>query len=107
MKDCVILYTTWPDAETAEAAGAEAVAERLAACVNILGPMRSLYRWQGAIERTTEIPVIYKTTTASAEALRDFLTEKHPHEIPAIIALPLDTKSSSAQFLSWISSETI
>jgi len=57
MPETVILYTTWPDAEKAEAVAAEAVAERLAACANIFAPIGSIYRWEGAIERATEIPM--------------------------------------------------
>ena len=73
MDKIALLYTTWPDAETAEAVAAEAVAERLAACVNILGSGRSIYRWQGAVERTVETVAIFKTTAASAGRLTAFI----------------------------------
>src|SRR4051794_22609897 len=80
LPEIVILYTTWPDAETAEAAGAEAVAERLAACANLGAPIRSVYRWQGAVERAAEVPMMLKTTAAMADALKDFLVARHPHD---------------------------
>ena len=106
MSDAVVLYTTWPDAETAEAAAAEAIAERLCACANIQSPMTSIYRWQGAIERTAEIPVLFKTTAAKAHALCRFLTVRHPHETPCVLALKPGEEGSNPQFLAWIGSET-
>ena len=73
MPETVILYTTWPDAEKAEAVGAEAVAERLAACANIFAPISSIYRWEGAVGRSKEVPMTLKTSARTAPALRDFL----------------------------------
>lgn len=105
MDGWVILYTTWPDAETAEACAAEAVASRLAACANILGPMRSIYRWEGAVEQSAEIPMLLKTTRAAAPALRDMIAAVHPYATPCIAALPLEAEASSAAFLSWIGAQ--
>ena len=105
MNESVILYTTWPDAETAEAFAAMAVAERLAACANILAPMRSVYRWQGAIERAAEVPMLLKTTISAAPALRDLVQDEHPYDAPCILALPVNTAASGAPFLDWIESE--
>lgn len=101
-----VLYTTWPDAETAEAAAAEAVAERLAACANLLAPMRSIYRWEGAIDRAAEIPVLFKTTSGRAGALRDFLLARHPYDTPCVVALSVSAEGSSADFLRWVAAET-
>ncbi len=106
MSDVVVLYTTWPDPETAEAAAAEAVAERLCACANIQAPMTSIYRWQGAIERAAETPVLFKTTAAQAHALCRFLTGKHPHETPCVLALTPGKDGSNPAFLAWIAAET-
>ena len=78
MSEIVLVYTTWPDAESAENAGAEAVAERLAACANVLSPMRSIYRWKGAVEQAQETPMLLKTTRAHAAALKDFLLDAPP-----------------------------
>ena len=102
----LLIYTTWPDAESAEAFAALAVGERLAACANILGPLRSVYRWRGAVEQAQEIPMLLKTTAAAAEALRGRFVEHHPYETPAFVALPLDEAASLAPFLAWISAET-
>jgi periplasmic divalent cation tolerance protein len=106
MGETVLIYTTWPDAETAEQVGAEAVAERLAACVNVLAPMRSIYRWEGAVDRTLETPVLFKTTADASERLRDFILERHPYDTPAILALPVLADGSNPGFLAWIASET-
>ena len=106
MPDIVVIYTTWPDAETAEAAAAEAVAERLAACANILQPMESIYHWKGAVERSGEIPVLFKTSCDTAPALRDWLVERHPYETPCVVALPVDPRLSSDGFLIWVAQES-
>ena len=107
MDDLIVLYTTWPDAETAEAFGRRAVEERLAACANVLAPMRSIYRWNGAIDRALEVPALFKTTTARAEALCAFLRERHPYEVPAIVALPIAEPGSNPAFLAWIEAEVV
>jgi periplasmic divalent cation tolerance protein len=106
MPQAVILYTTWPDAEKAEAVGAEAVAQRLAACCNVFAPIRSIYRWQGEIERAAEVPMTFKTSAERAEALRDFLLERHPYDLPCILALSTDPGLSHADFVAWVSEET-
>lgn len=105
MADIRVLYTTWPDAETAEQAGAEAVAERLAACANIFAPIRSVYRWKGAVERAGEVPMTLKTTAEAADALCAFLTARHPYETPCIVALPILREGSHGEFLAWIEDE--
>lgn len=105
MDQIVLLYTTWPDAETAETVGAEAVAERLAACVNILGAGRSIYRWQGAVERAVETVAVFKTTEACADRLRALILDRHPYETPAVVALPVDAGRSSPAYLAWIGQE--
>jgi periplasmic divalent cation tolerance protein len=106
MGETVLIYTTWPDAETAERVGAEAVAERLAACANVLAPMTSIYRWDGAIERAAETPMLLKTTAGASEALRDFIVERHPFEVPCIVAVPVLAVGSNLAFLAWILAET-
>lgn len=106
MSEFVLLYTTWPDPETAETIGAEAVAERLAACANVLAPMRSVYCWQGAVERALETPMLLKTTRALAGPLRDFLVARHPYDLPAAVALDIAEDASHAPFLDWVAAET-
>ncbi len=99
MDDLVILYTTWPDAETAEAFGRVAVEVKLAACANVLGAMRSIYHWQGAFQVEAETPMLLKTTVAAADRLKALVLERHPYETPCILALPVDPTASNPAFL--------
>ena len=102
----VFLYTTWPDAETARAAGQAAVEQGLAACANIFAPMTSIYRWKGAVEQAAETPMTLKTTAGRAAALRDLICAGHPYDLPCILALAVDHAASSPAFLAWIAAET-
>ncbi len=106
MPQTMILYTTWPDAEKAEAVGAEAVAERLAACANLFSPIVSIYRWEGAIERSREVPMTLKTSAEAAAALRDFIRERHPYEVPCILAIATDPELSDPAYADWVAAET-
>jgi periplasmic divalent cation tolerance protein len=105
MNDAVILYTTWPDAETAQAAGVAAVEAKLAACANVLAPMTSIYRWQGALEQTAETPMLLKTTAAAADRLRDLIVARHPYETPCVVALTAREAGSNPAFVQWIGDE--
>jgi len=105
MNDAVILYTTWPDAETAQAFGRSAVEAKLAACANVLAPMISIYRWQGAVEQAAETPMLLKTTAAAAGRLRDLVLARHPHETPCVVALAVQETGSNPAFLQWIGEE--
>lgn len=102
MSEVVLLYTTWPDAESAEAAGRAAVEAGVCACVNVLAPMISIYRWESAVERATETPMIVKTTLEAAAGARELLNALHPYDLPAVVALPVSAEGSSAPFLQWI-----
>ena len=78
--------------------------ERLAACVNILGKIRSVYRWQGKIERADEVAMIAKTTEALFETLAARVRALHSYDTPAIVAWPI--VAGDAVYLDWISAET-
>lgn len=106
MDDIVILYTTWPDADTAERAARTAVEEGLAACANILAAGVSIYRWEGRLERAAETVMILKTGSARAPALRDRIAELHPYDTPALVALPVVQEASSAAFVEWVCART-
>lgn len=106
MCDILFLYVTAPDDQTARRIAKSLIEEKLAACVNILAPMRSIYRWKGAIEETDEIPMIVKTTKTAAQKTRDRITSLHPYETPCIVALSVSEESSSAPFLDWIRQAT-
>ncbi len=106
MTDIRLLYVTTPDEETARRIAEALVEEHLAACVNILAPMRSVYRWEGVIEDSVETPMIVKTSAAKAATARDRVLELHPYETPAIIALDVEAGASAPAFLQWIEDET-
>jgi periplasmic divalent cation tolerance protein len=80
------------------------VGERLAACVNILGAVRSAYRWQGTVERADEIAMIAKTTEAVFERLAARVRALHSYDTPAIVAWPI--VAGDAAYLDWIAAET-
>lgn len=96
------VYAVFPDAATAERIGREMVERRLAACVNILGPCRSIYRWQGAIETADEVPALFKT--ARPDALIAALAERHPYDVPAIVRWPI--VAAHPAYAAWIATET-
>jgi len=98
----VIVLTTLPADGDAETFASQLVEERLAACVNILPPMRSVYRWKGAVERADEWQLVIKTTSARVPALESRLKELHPYEVPEFVVLPVI--AGSPAYLSFLSS---
>ncbi len=86
----VSVYAIFADADEAERIGRQLVEERLAACINILPPCRSIYRWQGAIESADEVPAILKTTAAAADALVARIAALHSYEVPCVVVWPVD-----------------
>jgi periplasmic divalent cation tolerance protein len=84
MTDTALFYVTFPNKAEAERVAEMLLAERLAACVNILAPCTSLYRWEGRIERAEEVPVLIKTRPMLATRLRDRLEALHSYELPVI-----------------------
>ena len=86
----VSVYAIFADAGEATRIGRQMVDERLAACVNILGPCRSIYRWQGAVESVEEVPAILKTTRAQADALVARIAELHSYDMPCVAVWPID-----------------
>jgi periplasmic divalent cation tolerance protein len=105
MDDLVVLYTTWPDAETAEAFGRLAVDERLAACANVLAPMRSIYRWEGQVVAEAEVPMLLKTTRGAAGRLRLRLRERHPYAVPCVLALETAGPLGDPDYAVWARGE--
>ncbi len=103
MSDIALLFSTFPSRVEAERVAEIVLTERLAACVNILGPCHSIYRWQGAIERGDEVPALFKTTSQLAGQLRDRIAALHPYDLPSIEAWPV---SAAAAVSDWIAAET-
>ena len=104
MERAVFVYTTWPTTVEAEAAGRTLVERRLAACVNILPGMISLYRWEDKVERAEEAVMIIKTRATLAVAVSDAVKELHSYDTPAILVLPMD--SVEKNYLGWLLAAT-
>lgn len=83
------VYAVFANADEAERIGRTVVEERLAACVNILGPVRSIYRWQGKIETADETAAIFKTSQPEAGALVERIAGLHSYDVPCIVAWPI------------------
>jgi len=86
----VSVYAVFANADEAERIGHEMVEERLAACVNILGPIRSIYRWQGAVETADEVAAIFKTSHDRADGLIAKVGGLHSYDVPCIVTWPVD-----------------
>jgi periplasmic divalent cation tolerance protein len=104
MDRVVFVYTTYPSAVEAEKAGNSLVGSGLAACVNIVPGMVSIYRWQGNVERAEEAVMIIKTRASLAEPVRAAIKATHPYDTPAILVLPIE--SVDERYLGWILAET-
>lgn len=93
-----------PDQETARKIAQSLVERRLAACVNILAPCLSVYKWQGELEDSSEVPLLIKTTAARYGALEAAISALHPHQVPEIIAFPVS--HGLPDYLEWVVAET-
>ena len=96
----LIVLCTCPDLATAERIAETVVGERLAACVNIVPGLTSIYRWEGQIQRDAELLLLIKTRQEVYPLLEARIRELHPYQIPEIIALPIQI--GSAAYLDWI-----
>ena len=103
MTGCCQVTTTWPDQAAANRAAATLVAERLAACAQVQGPIQSTYAWKGAIEQGQEWYCHLKTTAERLPALQRRIRELHPYEVPEVIAWPITGGEQS--YLEWIRTE--
>ena len=99
MDELILILTTMPDDARAEGLAAALVSEKLAACVNVHGPMMSIYRWKGAVEREAERQIVIKTTRARLPALEARLKALHPYELPELIVLGAE---ASAAYGRWV-----
>ncbi|MBL8427595.1 MAG: divalent-cation tolerance protein CutA [Dechloromonas sp.] len=102
--DIRLVITNCPDEETANRIALAVVEAKLAACVNILPRVQSIYRWQGAVESAVEVPLLIKTTAAAYPALEAAIRESHPYDVPEIIALPIT--AGLPAYLNWLAAET-
>ncbi|MFN9029398.1 MAG: divalent-cation tolerance protein CutA [Betaproteobacteria bacterium] len=104
MDNVLLVLTTCPEAETAQRIAEHLVQQRLAACVNQLAPVRSTYRWQGAVETAVEVPLIIKCTRECYLLVEQAIRHLHPYEAPEIVAVPL--AAGYAPYLRWVADET-
>jgi periplasmic divalent cation tolerance protein len=94
------IYAVFADAEEAERIGRQVIEERLAACINILPPMRSIYRWQGRIETADEVAAIFKTDTGQVDALITRIAALHSYDVPCIVSWPVN--KLLAAYADWV-----
>ncbi len=104
MSEHTLILSTIDSREAAEKIAHHVVEERLAACVNIISDITSVYKWKGALERTTEILMVIKTTRERLPRLIERIKELHTYELPEVIALPI--QDGYPPYLEWIVSET-
>lgn len=96
----VEVRVTAPDEQTADALAAGLVERRLAACAQVLGPITSVYTWEGVTERSQEWLLLVKTTEAAFDALAAAVQEQHPYEVPEVLAVPVAQALTS--YAEWV-----
>jgi periplasmic divalent cation tolerance protein len=104
MSGIATVYATFADAAEAERIARQLVEERLAACANILGPCRSIYRWQGAIEEGDEVAALFKTRAESAPQLIERLGQLHSYDVPAAVVWPISETGEG--YRAWVLEST-
>jgi len=104
MSDFAIVLTTMPDDSRADELASTLVTERLAACVNVYGPMSSTYRWKETVEREAERQLVIKTTSDRLAALERRVRELHPYEVPEFLVVPVE--SGTDAYLQWLVAQT-
>ena len=100
----ISVYAIFANAEEAERIGRQVVEERLAACINIFPPVRSIYRWQGAVESAEEAAAIFKTSSDRADALITRIAGLHSYTVPCIVSSPVD--KILASYADWVEHST-
>jgi periplasmic divalent cation tolerance protein len=100
----LLVVTNLPDRSAAETLAARLIEARVAACVNVLAPCRSVYRWKGAVQNDEEHPLLIKTSEARYAALEAEIRAAHPYELPEIIAVRIE--HGLPAYLAWIDEET-
>jgi len=100
----LVVLTNLPDRAAAERLADLLVAGNIAACVNILAPCRSVYRWKGVVQHDEEHPMLIKTTTERYAALEAAIRGNHPYELPEIVAVPVERGLPA--YLQWVDEET-
>ena len=102
--DTLLVITNLPDAESARALATTLVEQRVAACVNVLAPCQSIYRWEGKVEEAEEVPLLIKTSAARYAALEEAIRAYHPYELPEIVAVRVE--KGLPDYLAWVAAST-
>jgi periplasmic divalent cation tolerance protein len=102
--DAIVVLVTAESADEAARIGRALVDERLAACVNVVGPIRSIYRWQGAVEEATEHLLVVKARASDLAGLDARVRALHSYDVPEVLALPVT--GGSAAYLAWLDEAT-
>ncbi len=100
----LLVLSTLPDQAGAQQLARVLIESRLAACVNILAPCQSVYRWRGSVEEAAEVQVLIKTTARRYAELESVVRAHHPYELPEIVAVPL--ARGLPEYLAWVAGET-
>ncbi|MDX1556737.1 MAG: divalent-cation tolerance protein CutA [Xanthomonadales bacterium] len=101
--DVWVVLCTCPDDDTASSLARELVETRLAACVNIVPEIRSVFRWQGEVQSEAEALMVVKTTAGRYPALEAWLLDNHPYDVPEVLALPVE--NALAAYGQWVAAE--
>lgn len=96
-----VILTTLPNRSTARQLAQKILKQKLAACVNVIGPAQSLFWWKGKIDQAKEFLLLIKTRSSYFNRLRRFIEKNHPYSVPEIVALPIG--QGNAAYLNWIS----
>lgn len=104
--ELAILYTTWPDAASAQDAARVLLGERLIACANILGASTSIFEWEGAVQTETETVALFKTAADRAEAACARLIALHPYDEPCVVNLGPAREGGADGFARWVAAQT-
>lgn len=100
----ISIYAVFANAEEADRIARIAVEERLAACANLIGPIRSVYRWKGAVETAEEAAAIFKTTESKADALIARIAALHSYDVPCIVSSPIEKILGA--YAAWVEEST-
>ena len=104
MPETFLVLTNLPNADIANLLAKDLVEARLAACVNVLAPCRSFYRWEGALQEDGEVPLLIKTTAKLYPAVESYIQQHHPYDLPEIIAVKIE--AGLPDYLRWITNTT-
>jgi periplasmic divalent cation tolerance protein len=99
----IAVLTNLPDSDSAFNLARDLVRLRLAACANVLAPVKSFYRWEGRDQQATEYPVLIKSTRDCYSRLEQAIRERHPYSLPEIVAWPIE--NGLAEYLAWVEAE--